>query len=191
MLPPSSEEVWLDLTRVRFKCDRDARDLLGKLARMDKGGNACRNLTRLAQREDGVAVRIPISFCPVRVRLKKPLRVAKVQWPVFKLEHWVKYSLQHVPALLLGGHQPQDPAWRSMFESFWDMYRHVNASHPCYADSEHWDDGLSTCIPCMIHGDEGRGLHRRPFLLISVQPVISHLGPGHVNESTHFGLRVG
>ena len=72
-----------------------------------------------------------------------------------------------------------------MLLSFWYAYRFVDADHPVYRD---YGDVLSTVVPVMLHGDEGRGLRHRPYMVISLQPVISYLGPQHNNEGTFRGL---
>ena len=97
----------------------------------------------------------------------------------------MNFILRYKPTLLLGGYILEEvDAWTNMFRNFWDDYKVVNAAHPCFNDSLAWEGGLSRAVPFMVHGDEGRGLHRRPFLLISIQPLISHLGPDVCNEST-------
>lgn len=111
-----------------------------------------------------------------------------MDWPIIRLDSWANYILRHKPTLLLGGYVLEEvSAWTGMLKSFWADYRFVNGAHPCFVDSLQWDGGLSRAVPFMVHGDEGRGLHRRPFLLISMQPVISHLGANVCNESTPFG----
>lgn len=166
----------------------DTRDLLGKLARVDREGrNSCRNLHRLL-RVENQSLPIPIHTCPVREVCKKPLRAEQLDWPIIRLDSWAHYILRYKPTLLLGGYMLNEvDAWTSMFRNFWDDYKVVNAAHPCFNDCHSWEGGLSRAVPYMVHGDEGRGLHRRPFLLISMQPVISHLSANVCNESTPLG----
>ena len=168
-------------------------DLLGKLAHVDRDGgyNACRNLHALIRREN-LSLPIPIDTCPVRALFRKPLRALQVDWPIIRLDSWANYILRYKPTLLLGGYVLEEVgAWTRMFTSFWEDFKVVNgAQHPCFADSLEWEGGLSRAVPYMVHGDEGRGLNRRPFLLISIQPIISHLGANVCNESTSFGLAI-
>ena len=44
--------------------------------------------------------------------------------------------------------------------------------------------GPRACIPYHIHGDEGRGQLKRPYMVVSWQCVISHHGPQVCNESS-------
>ena len=45
------------------------------------------------------------------------------------------------------------------------------------------------CLPIFIHGDEGRGLARRPWMCISWQPVISFKGMDYVNDSSQLVIK--
>lgn len=85
--------------------------------------------------------------------------------------------------MLLGGHQVSDAnAWQGMLKTFWDEYRLIDSQHPIFCEG---NANYETCIPYMFHGDEGRGLGKRPFLVISWQPLISFRGPGYPNDSTY------
>ncbi|CAL1170532.1 unnamed protein product, partial [Cladocopium goreaui] len=68
-----------------------------------------------------------------------------------------------------------------MLGAFWQTYQATNPGHPVF--STPFD--LKGCVPIFLHGDEGRGLARRPFMVLSWQTVISHHGPGVCNDSTH------
>jgi len=98
---------------------------------------------------------------------------------------WVRALLDQSPGMLLAGHCLRDVTkWQAVFSRFWDLYRHVNPNHCIYAD------GLDArnCIPYFMHGDEGRGYCRRPFMVESFQPVISQKGLEYTNESGKLDL---
>ena len=66
---------------------------------------------------------------------------------------------------------------QATLQTFWDRYKHVDPSlvpqHP------------SQTVPFYIHGDEGRGLGKRPLLVISFQPTMSWTG-GQTIPSTKY-----
>ena len=83
--------------------------------------------------------------------------------------------------MILGGfHAKEVQQWQCLFKNFWDTYRCVDATHPLFTSS--YD--LSGCVPFLLHGDEGRGLLRRPFMVIAWQPLISFHGVDVCNDST-------
>ena len=57
---------------------------------------------------------------------------------------------------------------QAMLQTFWGRYKNIDPSlvpeHP------------SQTVPFYIHGDEGRGLGKRPLLVISFQPTMSWTG---------------
>ena len=145
------------------------------------GKNACRNIHALVKRTHGLAIPLSIDVCSIWVKQRKPVRVERTTWPIIKLESWLDYMLGHQAELLLGGHCLGDLGWRAMFARFWQLYQHVDATHRVFQDFTEAE--LSTCIPFMIHGDEGRGLVRRPYMVVSTQPVVGHKGLHFTNES--------
>ena len=62
----------------------------------------------------------------------------------------------------------------------------VNPNHVIF--QELGDFPIACAIPYFIHGDEGRGYCRRPFMVESWQPVISYKGLDKINESGYLGL---
>lgn len=156
-------------------------NLLVKVANVNNGKkNACRNLTRLIRRIPGAMLRIPIDACKVSIQLKKPLRRQEVYWPLIRMDDWCKYLLKAKPRLLLGGHIPSEN-WKATFRQFWADYRLVDPNHPVY--TQNWD--LGGCLPYFFHGDEGRGQLKRPFMVISFQLAIGHLGVEVVNDTSN------
>ena len=144
--------------------------------------NACRTIRRLIKRTPGVALNIDISVCEVHVRLRKPIRPVKVFWPVISLQDWVRYLVANKPELLLAGH-PVGGAWRKTFSDFWTKYEKVDSSHPIFR--EPFD--RSSCVPFHLHGDEGRGQLRRPYLVVAWQCLIGHRGMDYVNDTGLLG----
>lgn len=145
-----------------------------------KQKNACRDLTRLIKRTSGTMLNLPISVCKVHVRLRKPSRCAQVWWPVLELSEWCKYFIANKPELLLGGHTLKED-WQGMLRQFWEDYRVTCPQHPLF--SRDVDPG--TFVPYFIHGDEGRGQLKRPYMVVSWQCMISHAGPGVCNDTSY------
>ena len=155
-------------------------NLLSKIAAAFKSRkNACRSIRRLITATPGVTLKIPIDVCEVHVKLRKPIRVLKAWWPMIRLDQWAKFLLREKPELLLGGNSTKGN-WRKTFTEFWDNYKKVDSQHPIHSES--FD--LGGCIPYYIHGDEGRGQLRRPYMVISWQCMISHQGPQVVNDTS-------
>ncbi|CAK9059481.1 Uncharacterized protein SCF082_LOCUS31509, partial [Durusdinium trenchii] len=113
--------------------------------------------------------------------LRKPVRCLKVWWPMIRIDQWVKYLASHQPRLLLGGQLP-DPngKWKEMFSKFWSDYKVLNGDHPIF---HRGDVDLGACLPYFIHGDEGRGQLKRPYMVVSIQLAIGHGGPEVCNDT--------
>lgn len=145
--------------------------------------NACRTIRRLIKRTAGVSLNLPVCVCEVHVRLRKPIRALRVHWPVLRMNDWVQYLIAHKPGLLLAGHDIGGD-WQRTFTEFWAGYKEVDGSHPVFREG--FD--LGGCIPYHLHGDEGRGQLKRPYMVLSWQCLIGHQGPQTVNDTTQFGV---
>ena len=164
------------------------QDILKKLAADGKGKhgkkNACRCLHRLVEGA-GVTLKLQMEAVSVVVRRTKPLGTSRVWWPVITMQEWASHLLINYPKILLGGHTfDESHVWEPMFSTFWRNYESIDGTHPVFSGGQNGHN-LANCIPYCFHGDEGRGKGRDPFLVVSFQPVISHLGMKTTNESTH------
>lgn len=144
--------------------------------------NVCRNLHSLLRRNKALFP-VDVDVAPVTVAVRRPVyRTEAVWWPVLPMSAWVKALWNEAPSMLLGGHSNEDVAgWQSILSNFWKQYRSFNDKHPIYADGH----DQRFCIPFFLHGDEGRGQCRRPFMVESWQPCISFKGTDFTNESGH------
>ena len=124
-------------------------------------------------------------MCEVHIKLRKPIRIAKVFWPILRMDHWVQYLVAHKPGILLAGHSLQGN-WRQVFETFWAKYKVIDPNHPIYAQKL----DVQGCIPIMFHGDEGRGHLKRPYLVIAWQPVVGFCGLSAVNDTSFLGINL-
>ena len=155
--------------------------MLHKLAKAGTSRtNVCRNLHNLLEKS-GAQYPVPLATVPTTIRLRKPRPHDEVlQWPVIRISDWARVLLEKNPAYLLGGCKLEDElGWSMILSSFWEKYRSINPSHVAYTSGLE----LSRLIPYAIHGDEGRGLRGKPFLVESFQPIISKHGLFVTNES--------
>lgn len=70
----------------------------------------------------------------------------------------------------MGGHTLD--SWneaQKTLETFWNRYSNIDPNVPAIP---------SCTMPMYLHGDEGRGLGKRPLLVISYQPVMGWTGGG-------------
>ena len=70
-----------------------------------------------------------------------------------------------------------------IFGNFWAVYQTIDEGHPVFSAGL----DLGRVVPYALHGDEGKGLRGRPYLVESWQPIIGVAGPHHTNESTQLG----
>ena len=143
--------------------------------------NACRDITRLIRRTPGATLKISIDVCKVNVKLRKPIRCASIWWPILALKSWCKYLLDHCPQLLLAGHCLTDN-FQPTFVEFWEKYKLVCPDHPIF-NSGH-DINFGTRDTHLQSWDEGRGLLKRPYMVISWQCVVGHGGLQVCNDSS-------
>jgi len=144
--------------------------------------HADRNLRRCIHKA-GVSLPIEIVSIKTTIQLRKPkVRVIEMYWPTLSMKSWVYTLLTSYPQIILGGFALWEvDSWRQLFGWFWNIYREVDSNHPVY--HQLWSGDLTTSIPIMLHGDEGRGLRSQAFMVQSFQFVISHLGPHTTNTS--------
>ena len=169
--------VWvLTFGQGKLKCS-----LLLKVAACSRiKRTACRDITRLIRRTPGTTLDIPIDVCLVTVKLRKPLRRETVWWPILRMDSWCKFFLEKKPQLLLAGHTV-DGDWPGTFLKFWNLYKKVDGTHPIYESG--YD--LSGCVPIYVHGDEGRGQLKRPYMVVSWQNVIGFGGMEKCNDTSY------
>lgn len=123
---------------------------------------------------------IPIDAVRTPVVFKKPkVRVEWIWWPVLKMADWIKALIRYNPRIILAGHLLEEEiGWKHVFSSFWDIYKTIDPNHPVFNSGI----ALTNAIPYYIHGDEGRGLRSRPFLVESFQVVITQSGLFETSE---------
>ena len=162
-------------------------DTLRKLARVGESRtNICRNL-HLLLKKSNVMFPALVSTVPVTIRIKKPTPGNQVvEWPVIKLSSWVAALAKGEASryLLAGFRLEEVDQWKAIFASFWSTYATVDADHEMFSAN------LDPCftIPYALHGDEGKGLRGKAFLVESWQTIIGVHGPSQTNESGYLWL---
>ena len=126
---------------------------------------------RMIHRKDKT---LPVRLSSVDVKVKVPRRrkLLVKPWPVLYMTDWARLCFENSKYngfFFLGGNTLD--TWedaQAMLQTFWGRYKNIDPSlvpeHP------------SQTVPFYIHGDEGRGLGKRPLLVISFQPTMSWTG---------------
>ena len=103
-------------------------------------------------------------------------------WPMLRVGAWVKHILMTKPKVLLAGGTLSEPlSWQISLQKFWQCYREIRPNHDAFLLGK---DQLQNTIPIMVHGDEGRGLGRKPFMVLGWQPMVSFKGLSFSNDSS-------
>lgn len=157
-------------------------DLLQKVSSVNKTKqNACRALHRLVEKA-GVLLPLRLDAALITIKRRRPLGQYQAWWPFLPMSTWAEYILTNYPKMLLGGFTLEKTSeWQGTFHYFWETYRGINPGHPIYHSVADWKH----TIPYCFHGDEGRGLGRDPFLVLSFQPLIGFKGMDTCNDSSH------
>ena len=86
--------------------------------------------------------------------------------PYIRPKDYLEYFLVHCPDVLVGGAKSiQDVGGK--LEVFWNGYQQNHGTHPVFSSSE--SNCLSSSIPLLLHGDEGRGKRRTGTLVVSLE----------------------
>ena len=157
-------------------------DLLQKISSVNKTKqNACRALHRLVEKA-GVTLPLRLDAALITIKRRRPLGQYQAWWPFLTMSTWAEYILTNYPKMLLGGSTLEKTSeWQKTFHYFWETYRGINPGHPIYQSVADW----RFTIPYCFHGDEGRGLARDPFLVLSFQPMIGFKGMDSCNDSSY------
>lgn len=139
------------------------------------------------KRTPGLTLPISLHSCLIPIKKKRPLRTVNVQWPLVRMDSWLSYFMEHKPQMILGGcDNLEDGSFERLFEDFWKDYAVLDPNHKLFSSNI----PRTHAIPYMLHGDEGRGANKVPFLVISWQPLISFVGPDRCNDCTPLGPKL-
>ena len=114
---------------------------------------------------------------------------------MLKLKSWMEFIVRmNCIHLLCGLPHDDPPRERSILDCFWKRFRELRPLHLMFSRVDHNLLDTTRTIPMVIHGDEGRGRKRNPFLVISYSSVIgfgtekSNRRKNHKKEYNAMGL---
>ena len=146
--------------------------------------NGSRHLTSYIHRnEKTLPVNTTFIQTPLRSRaFSRRRKLVTEPWPVLLPREWARVAFDEPwrGFFLLGGYQLEHlQEAEDMLDRFWSRYCSNNmvSEPPC----------TKRTIPVFVHGDEGRGLCKRPVMVTSVQPVIGWSGESTVNLKKTLG----
>ena len=152
-------------------------------AKSKKSANYSRALHSLIHRDDKT---LPVEIASVRtkVRIPRKRKVLLRPWPVIPLNNWMKlcFTDPKYSGFSLAGKTLDEWAdAQNMLKEFWSRYGKI--------DQTMVPSNPSQTIPVYLHGDEGRGLGKRPLLVISFQPVMSWVGANSIPSTKHLAIK--
>ena len=108
-------------------------------------------------------------FSRLGLSLKMPIRTKTfavddgqaVEMHYIRIADWVKYLLK-TPSLLAGAGTEK---LESQCRAFWTMYKWHHPDHVIYQD----EDKLSTTLPLLLYGDEGKGPRRGNYMVTTIE----------------------
>ena len=124
-----------------------------------------------------------------RLRLAIPIPLTKIpktlgvryggEFHVLKLEHWCQFLIdKNCWHIVCGLARPDPVRERAILKEFWKRFRALHPNHQFFAVDRDW----SRTAPLMLHGDEGRGKKKQPFLVCSWHSVLG-LGTQAANRT--------
>ena len=146
--------------------------MLSKISSWKNPAHWSRNLHRLVHRYH-LTLSVRLTDLQVPVRLKGESVI--MPWPVLLPSSFLRFMLDKSSGhVLLGGHAFDEAAsWKRGFSEFWQRCSRTHKDHEVFTDHQHH---LETCVPILLHGDEGRGKLRRQVMCVSWQPVLKVAG---------------
>lgn len=95
---------------------------------------------------------------------------------MIRLRSWmqfiVDFNCQH---MLVGLVRPDEVREKAILKEWWKRFEQVEPEHPVFKDAAEGRLSLTETFPLLLHGDEGTGLKKAPFLCISYH---SYMGRG-------------
>ena len=147
------------------ECARQSTGLLD-LGRC-RENNSERDMTVLARRYD---LRLPV---PLTAIDKTPGVRFQGEFKVISLRSWaqllVDYNLWYT---LVGLNKPDVERERAILAEFWRLYKLAHPGHEIWETMDRQSVDLTRCCPILLHGDEGRGRKKAPFLICAYHSFI-------------------
>lgn len=101
------------------------------------------------------------------------------EFQALKLEHWCQFLVdKNCWHMVCGLVRPDPERERAILTEFWTRFRALHPDHGLFATDRDW----SRTVPLLLHGDEGRGRKKAPFLICSYHSVLG-LGTEAANKA--------
>ena len=135
---------------------------------------------------------LPIPISPLQ---KTPGTRYSGEIGFLRLRDWLQfmadYNCLHI---LVGLERPDRSREKAILGEFWRLYRQLHPSHELWhlCDTGVIAD-LTGCYPMLLHGDEGRGKKRSPFLVLAWHSYIgkgTHLSNELRKKKTYLQMRL-
>eukprot|EP00435_Cladocopium_sp_Y103_P014993 s3001_g3.t1 len=98
------------------------------------------------------------------------------EFEVIKLRDWCKFHLEYNTwHVMVGLHKPHPEREQRILTEFWKRYRQFRPHHEIWQMIDEYKIDTSRLCPMVLHGDEGRGRKRAPYLVCSYH---SYMGFG-------------
>lgn len=92
---------------------------------------------------------------------------------VISLKDWCKWIGDHnLFHVLVGLHHPNPQRERAILREFWRLYKLHKPCHQLWDIVDKHNVDLGRTCPMLLHGDEGRGRKRSPFLICNVHSFL-------------------
>ena len=129
--------------------------------------NSERDVTRIAKR---YRLRLPVPLTVLEktrgVRYTGDFRVISLRsWAQCIVDHNLWYSV-------VGLNAPDPTREKAILREFWKLFREGNPSHDIWQVIDEKSIDVGVLCPFLLHGDEGRGRKRAPFLICAYHSMI-------------------
>ena len=175
-------------------CRAAIRTAKGVVSDIGSGAAAkSRGLNELASSHEKNSERDVLNISMKKYNLSLPIQLTTInkspgakyegEFCVISLRSWcqffINFNLWHV---LCGLSSPNERRERAILTEFWRRFKLWKPDHELWGVVERRGIDLSKTAPLVLHGDEGRGIKKGPFLVTSYH---SYLGKGtsQANES--------
>ena len=92
---------------------------------------------------------------------------------VIALRDWIQFVVDHgLWHVLVGLHQANAKRERAILREFWRLFRIAHPQHQVFDAIEKYHINEGRLLPVLMHGDEGRGRKKSPFLVTSYHSVL-------------------
>ncbi|CAE7432742.1 unnamed protein product [Symbiodinium sp. CCMP2456] len=124
-----------------------------------------------------LALPIPFSTVSVptdsRIGKSKDSDISILELQTLSLQSWVTFLLRSNNWHMLSGLvRPDAERSEKIWKSWWDKFRFIEPNHPVYEMAADGRIDLGRTAAVVLHGDEGRGRRRAPFMVLSFHSVL-------------------